>query len=245
RSFGRRTRPPTARRRDDGFERSPRPRRRRARPRSHPRRQRLLATGLSPGGGPGGRESAPSAPCPVPGRRRMDRGRAGHRGDRTGLLLRSGGGANLRPDGRRARPRRDAGAARPAAPHDRALARTARATHGAGHPVTDLRHARVSGIGSALPGRVVPNTYFENIVETDDQWIQERTGIAFRRFAEDGDTTSTLAATATARALESAGIPAESVDMLILATTTPDRPIPATAAFVQTHLGMTCPAFDL
>ena len=48
----------------------------------------------------------------------------------------------------------------------------------------DLRHARVSGIGSALPGRVVPNTYFENIVETDDQWIQERTGIAFRRFAE-------------------------------------------------------------
>jgi 3-oxoacyl-[acyl-carrier-protein] synthase-3 len=111
--------------------------------------------------------------------------------------------------------------------------------------VTELRHARVSGVGSALPGRIVPNLHFESIVETDDAWIRERTGIESRRFAEEGDTTSTLGAAAAVRALQSAGIPPESVDLVILATTTPDRPIPATAAFVQAHLGMSCPAFDL
>jgi 3-oxoacyl-[acyl-carrier-protein] synthase-3 len=111
--------------------------------------------------------------------------------------------------------------------------------------MTGQRYARVAGAGSALPGRVVPNLYFESMVETDDQWIRERTGIHNRRFAEDGDTTSTLAASATKRALEAAQISPESVDLLIVATTTPDRPIPATAAFVQAHLGMSCPGFDL
>ncbi len=83
------------------------------------------------------------------------------------------------------------------------------------------------------------------MVETDDQWIRERTGIHSRRFVESGDTTSTLATEASARALESAGIPPEAVDLMILATSTPDRPIPAAAAFVQAQLGMTAAGFDL
>ena len=111
--------------------------------------------------------------------------------------------------------------------------------------MTGLRYARVAGVGSSLPARVVPNLYFESMVETDDQWIRERTGIHNRRFAEEGETTATLAAAATGRALEAAQIPPGSVDLLIVATTTPDRPIPATAAFVQAELGMTCPGFDL
>ena len=107
------------------------------------------------------------------------------------------------------------------------------------------RHARVAGVGSALPARVVPNSYFESLVETSDEWIQDRTGIRSRRFASDGETTSTLAADAAAQALESAGLPPTSVDLLIVATCTPDRPLPSTASFVQARLGMTCPAFDL
>jgi 3-oxoacyl-[acyl-carrier-protein] synthase-3 len=111
--------------------------------------------------------------------------------------------------------------------------------------VTELRYARISATGSALASRVVPNAYFESLVDTNDQWIRERTGIENRRFAADGETTASLAADAASRALESAGVHPESVDMLIVATCTPDRPLPAAAAFVQARLGMRCPAFDL
>jgi 3-oxoacyl-[acyl-carrier-protein] synthase III len=111
--------------------------------------------------------------------------------------------------------------------------------------VTADRYARVSGVGSALPARAVPNSYFETIVDTSDQWIAERTGIRERRFAGPGETTATLSTTAAERALRNASVAPESVDMLIVATCTPDRPLPATAAFVQARLGMTCPAFDL
>jgi 3-oxoacyl-[acyl-carrier-protein] synthase-3 len=111
--------------------------------------------------------------------------------------------------------------------------------------VTGLRFARISATGSALASRVVPNTYFESLVNTTDQWIRDRTGIESRRFAADDETTATLSADAGARALQAAGVPAESVDMLIVATCTPDRPLPAAAAFVQAGLGMRCPSFDL
>jgi 3-oxoacyl-[acyl-carrier-protein] synthase-3 len=111
--------------------------------------------------------------------------------------------------------------------------------------VTGLRHTRIVSVGSALPDRVVPNAYFETLVDTSNDWIVERTGIRERRFAGPKDTTSSLSARAAARALETAGLPPESIDLLIVATCTPDRPLPSTAAFVQSRLGMSCPAFDV
>ncbi|HXF71265.1 MAG TPA: beta-ketoacyl-ACP synthase III [Actinomycetota bacterium] len=111
--------------------------------------------------------------------------------------------------------------------------------------MTGGRHAAVVGVGSALPARVVPNEWFTSFVETSDEWIRERTGIRERRFAEEGQNTSDLAAEAALRALESAGIAAEQVDLVLVATLTPDTPIPAAAVRVQRKLGLSCPAFDL
>jgi 3-oxoacyl-[acyl-carrier-protein] synthase-3 len=114
-----------------------------------------------------------------------------------------------------------------------------------GAPSVGRRFAAISGVGSALPERVVPNVYFEAFVDTSDQWIQDRTGIRERRFAGPGETTGSLATLAARRALESAGIPGGSIDLIVVATCTPDRPLPATAAYVQRELGVSCPAFDL
>jgi 3-oxoacyl-[acyl-carrier-protein] synthase-3 len=111
--------------------------------------------------------------------------------------------------------------------------------------MTAGRYARVGAVGSALPARVVPNSYFETIVDTSDAWIVERTGIRERRFAGPGESTATLATEAAARALRAAGTTPETVDLLIVATCTPERLIPSTASFVQTRLGLTCPSFDL
>jgi 3-oxoacyl-[acyl-carrier-protein] synthase-3 len=107
------------------------------------------------------------------------------------------------------------------------------------------RYARVGAVASTLPSRVVPNAYFETLVETSDQWIVERTGIRERRFAGPGESTATLAADAGAKAIDRAGISPASVDLLIVATCTPERLIPSTAAFVQRRLGISSPAFDL
>jgi len=111
--------------------------------------------------------------------------------------------------------------------------------------VSAPRHATIVSVGSALPDRVVPNRYFETLVDTSNDWIVERTGIHERRFAGPRDTTSSMSADAAARALEAGGISPESLDLLIVATCTPDRPLPSTASFVQARMGMTCPAFDL
>jgi 3-oxoacyl-[acyl-carrier-protein] synthase-3 len=111
--------------------------------------------------------------------------------------------------------------------------------------VTAERHAAVAGLGSALPERVVPNAYFESIVETSDEWIRQRTGIGERRFAAEGQATSDLATAAARRALETAGLEGEQIDLVICATLTPDTPIPAAAVWTQRKLGLTCPAFDL
>jgi 3-oxoacyl-[acyl-carrier-protein] synthase-3 len=111
--------------------------------------------------------------------------------------------------------------------------------------VTAGRHARIAGLGSALPSRVVPNAFFEGLVDTSDQWIVERTGIRERRFAGEGETTATLAAEAGRAALQSAGVSPQAVDLLIVATCTPERLLPSTAAFVQARLGASCPAFDV
>ncbi len=100
-------------------------------------------------------------------------------------------------------------------------------------------------MGSALPDGLVPNTYFESLVDTSDQWIRERTGIEGRHFAAEGVATSDLALEATNRALQTADIASDQVDLIVCATLTPDTPIPSTAVWLQRKLGIGCPAFDV
>jgi 3-oxoacyl-[acyl-carrier-protein] synthase-3 len=107
------------------------------------------------------------------------------------------------------------------------------------------RHATITGVGSSLPPRVVPNSWFEARVDTTDEWIRSRTGIEARHFADDGVVTSDLAVEAARIALRTAGIPAEQLDMIVCASVTGDTPFPATAVWVQEKLGLSCPAFDV
>ena len=95
-----------------------------------------------------------------------------------------------------------------------------------------------AGCGSYLPERVVTNAELSAKIDTTDEWIVSRTGIRQRHLAADGELTSDLALKAAERALENAAIPAAEVDMLILATTTPDNTFPATATKIQNRLGM-------
>jgi len=102
------------------------------------------------------------------------------------------------------------------------------------------------GSGSALPKRVVSNDELARQVDTSDEWIVERTGIRFRHIAGEGETTSTLATEAARKALDAAGVDPRSVDLIVLATTTPDQTFPATATLVQDALGCNgCMAFDV
>lgn len=95
----------------------------------------------------------------------------------------------------------------------------------------------ITGSGSALPKRAVSNAEMAEMVDTSDEWIVERTGIRNRYIAGDGETTSSLATEAARRALEAAGIEAASIDLIVLATATPDQTFPATATIVQHNLG--------
>lgn len=97
--------------------------------------------------------------------------------------------------------------------------------------------AIIKGSGSALPKRCVTNAEMATMVDTTDEWIVERTGIRQRYLAGEGETTSTLATEAARRALEAAGIEAAKVDLIVLATATPDQTFPATATIVQHNLG--------
>lgn len=109
-----------------------------------------------------------------------------------------------------------------------------------------MKRSIVAGCGSYLPQQVVSNDKLAETVDTDDEWIVARTGIRQRHIAGEGEMTSDLALAAAERALDHAGIPASDVDLLILATTTPDQTFPATATKVQHRLGMTNgAAFDL
>lgn len=99
--------------------------------------------------------------------------------------------------------------------------------------------AAVRGVGHYLPERVVPNAEFEAIIETSDEWIRSRSGIERRHFAADGQTTSDLATRAAQAALDDAGITADQVDAIIVATSTPDLTFPSVATMVQNALGMT------
>nr|WP_278254295.1 beta-ketoacyl-ACP synthase III [Sphingobium sp. BYY-5] len=102
------------------------------------------------------------------------------------------------------------------------------------------------GTGSALPARIVTNAELAQTVDTSDEWIVERTGIRTRYIAAEGETTATLATQAAGIALEAAGLAAQDIDLIILATATPDQTFPATATKVQAALGIDdCVAFDV
>ena len=101
---------------------------------------------------------------------------------------------------------------------------------------------RISGWGVALPEKIVTNDELSQTLDTNNEWILERSGIAERRI---GGSTGSLAIEAGKRALDSAGVTPESIDLLIIATTTPDDQIPATSSKVQHELGLTCGAMDV
>jgi len=109
-----------------------------------------------------------------------------------------------------------------------------------------IRRSILLGTGSALPVRAVSNAELAETVDTSDEWIVERTGIRNRHIAGEGETTSTLAINAARAALDAAGVAPQDVDLIILATATPDQTFPASATTVQAALGIDdCVAFDV
>jgi 3-oxoacyl-[acyl-carrier-protein] synthase III len=108
------------------------------------------------------------------------------------------------------------------------------------------RRSVIAGVGSALPKRQVSNEELSQTVDTTDEWIVERTGIRNRYIASEGETTGTLAAAAARNALDHAGFDALDIDLIVLATATPDQTFPSTATKVQAALGINdCIAFDV
>ena len=108
------------------------------------------------------------------------------------------------------------------------------------------RSCSISGVGSYVPERIVTNADLEKMVDTTDEWITSRTGIRARRVAASDEYTSDLAAHAATRAMQKAGVKPEEIDLIILATITPDMPFPATACIVQQKIGAyRAAAFDI
>jgi 3-oxoacyl-[acyl-carrier-protein] synthase-3 len=95
----------------------------------------------------------------------------------------------------------------------------------------------LTGTGSSLPVRIVTNAELAEKVDTSDEWIVERTGIRTRHIADEGETTATLATDAARNALEAAGLTGADIDLIVLATATPDQTFPATATIVQEAIG--------
>ncbi len=109
-----------------------------------------------------------------------------------------------------------------------------------------MNYSRITGTGSYLPEKVVTNTDLEKMVDTTDQWIKDRTGIHKRHIVAESETTCDLAEKASIQAIDAAGINAEQIDLIIVATTTPDRIFPSTACLLQQRLGIHgCAAFDV
>jgi len=109
-----------------------------------------------------------------------------------------------------------------------------------------MTFARITGTGSYLPDQIVTDKDLEKTVDTTDQWIRERTGIEQRHIAVKGQTTVDLAEQAALRAIEAAGIDAADIDLIVFATSTPNKIFPSSACILQARLGIRgCPAFDI
>ncbi len=109
-----------------------------------------------------------------------------------------------------------------------------------------MKHSRIAGTGSYLPERILTNAELERTIDTTDEWIFTRTGIRERHIIAEGQFTSDMALEAAKNAIEAANIDIQSIDLIVLATTTPDRTFPSTACLLQQKLGIiNCPAFDL
>jgi 3-oxoacyl-[acyl-carrier-protein] synthase III len=106
-----------------------------------------------------------------------------------------------------------------------------------GNRVTSKLKARIVGTGSYLPQKVLTNHDLERLVDTSDEWIVTRTGMKERRIAAEDEHTSDMGAAAALRALENAGRTVADIDLILVATMSPDHPIPSTASFVQRLLG--------
>src|SRR5262245_15031449 len=107
-------------------------------------------------------------------------------------------------------------------------------------------YAKIIGTGSYLPKKVLSNFDLEKLVDTSDEWIAERTGIRSRHIAAPDETASSMGTIAAKRAIEAANIDADAIDLIIVATSTPDNFFPSTATLIQEHLGKhNCPAFDV
>lgn len=109
-----------------------------------------------------------------------------------------------------------------------------------------MTYSRIAGTGSYLPNKILTNADLESMVDTTDEWIFSRTGIRERHIAAEGEFTSDLALHAARQAIASAGIQAGDIDLIIVATTTPDKIFPSAAVMLQNKLGIAgCPAFDI
>jgi 3-oxoacyl-[acyl-carrier-protein] synthase-3 len=109
-----------------------------------------------------------------------------------------------------------------------------------------MTYSKIIGTGSYLPKKILTNQDLESIVDTNDSWIRTRTGIEQRHIAADNEMASDLAVNACLKAIESADISIDRIDLIIVATTTPDMTFPSTACILQNKLGIKeCPAFDV
>ena len=100
-----------------------------------------------------------------------------------------------------------------------------------------MTYARIAGVGSFLPEKVLTNKDLESMMETSDEWIRERTGIKRRHIASEGETTGSMGLEAAKRAMEMAGVTADEIDLIVLGTATPDKVFPSTACIIQRGLG--------
>ena len=109
----------------------------------------------------------------------------------------------------------------------------------------EKHNAKIIGVGAYVPEKVYDNAYMERIVDTSDEWIVRRTGVKERRISADNEFTTDMATKASLKALEDAGLAAEDLDLLILATVTPDYFTPSCACVVQNNIGaVNAAAFD-
>ncbi len=109
-----------------------------------------------------------------------------------------------------------------------------------------MSYARITGTGSYLPEKILTNHDLEKMVDTSDEWIRDRTGISERHIAADGEFTVDLAEQAARNAIDAAGVSVDDIDLIIVATTTPDRVFPSTACLLQQRLDIHgCAAFDV